>query len=354
MKLVLHIGTEKTGTTLLQDWLYANVHELSSQGVFLSECLGKTNNRLFFLYFKTDIDQQARSFGINNQEEKAVFFQNFSNKFSSEVAEASRNHEWFIISTEHLHSRIRKPLELLNIKRFVYDHFDEVYIICYFRRKHEMAVSLYSTALKHSNQLSLEEFLTKGVGPENYYYNFKKIADNWSSIFEKKYCIFRIYDRDIFFNSDLRCDFIKSLPFTIDIEKLNFAIKSSNESLNFLEGVVYRSINRYVPYYRENESGTNKLNLLLKKQVSQLPCLKYGKFQSPLQSKIEALFRSSNEKFLEEYIGEDGTLGSSSLPAANDRIFSCTEVGTILEQVLSILLPHVSRPSTLAPHNSKE
>ena len=48
MKCILHIGTEKTGTTILQDWLYDNKVELSKVGVYLSDNLGKTNNILNF------------------------------------------------------------------------------------------------------------------------------------------------------------------------------------------------------------------------------------------------------------------------------------------------------------------
>ena len=35
MKCILHIGTEKTGTTLLQNWLYDNKEKLSQVGIYL-------------------------------------------------------------------------------------------------------------------------------------------------------------------------------------------------------------------------------------------------------------------------------------------------------------------------------
>ena len=74
MKCILHIGTEKTGTTILQDWLYDNQAELSKVGVCLSDNLGKTNNRLVPAYFLGHLDDWAMHNGISSDAEKRQYF----------------------------------------------------------------------------------------------------------------------------------------------------------------------------------------------------------------------------------------------------------------------------------------
>lgn len=45
MKLILHIGLEKTGFTSIQEALYQNVDKLKKNKIYLSSVLGKNNNR---------------------------------------------------------------------------------------------------------------------------------------------------------------------------------------------------------------------------------------------------------------------------------------------------------------------
>ena len=97
-----------------------------------------------------------------------------------------------MITSEHLHSRVTKQRDIEKIKRFLYNIFDQVAVICYFRRQADMAVSRYSTLLKGGHVLSFEKFI-QNARPENYYYNFPEIAENWASVFEEKNCNFRIF-----------------------------------------------------------------------------------------------------------------------------------------------------------------
>ena len=69
MKCILHIGTEKTGTTLLQEWLYHNITSLSKCGIYLSEIIGKPNNQLVPAYFSNRLYSWAKSKGISSLSE---------------------------------------------------------------------------------------------------------------------------------------------------------------------------------------------------------------------------------------------------------------------------------------------
>lgn len=341
MKCVLHIGTEKTGSTVLQDWLYDVEGQLSEQGVYLSQMLGKTNNRLFPSYFQHDLDDWTRKQRIYSNAEKEVYFEGFLDKLAAEIKEASKSHDLFIISSEHLHSRLNRRKDIESIRTFLSQHFESVDVICYFRPQPEMAVSLYSTALKVSSYLSLDRFLDNDVNPENYYYNFKQIADNWSKVFGKENCKFQIYDRKKLFEQDLRKDFIRLLPTAIDSSCLNYKVASRNESLSGLMGGVYALINKYVPYWDDVNGGVNDTNLKLKDIVSNIDTLNHGKILSNSKQELAESFAESNEAFLAEYFTEDEAFGSSRREESNDLAFTYKQVEHMIEELLSALLPFV-------------
>ena len=98
--------------------------------------------------------------------------------------------------------------------------FDEVNVICYFRDQFDVAVSLYSTALKVNSSADVHSFVDQAK-PENYYYDYLTIADNWTGVFGHHNCIFKIYDRQCFIDKDIRKDFIHPIKSDIDFEKLN-------------------------------------------------------------------------------------------------------------------------------------
>ena len=114
-KLYLHIGTEKTGTTLLQEWLYTNKKNLSKNGIYLPNQLGKPKNILLPTYFQGHLDDWEWSKRIQNKQEKETFFEGFLNRVTDEITAAKINHDTFIITSEHFHSRLQLIEEIQNL-----------------------------------------------------------------------------------------------------------------------------------------------------------------------------------------------------------------------------------------------
>ena len=304
MKCILHIGTEKTATTTLQDWLYDNQVELSKVGVYLSDNLGKTNNRLVPAYFQGHLDDWAISQGISSDAEKTQYFEGFIERLKSEIQTAKKTHNYFVITSEHLHSRVRKKDEIEQLYIFLSSLFDEVEVICYFRDQFDVAVSLYSTALKVNSFASVESFVAQAQ-PENYYYNYLQIADNWAGIFGKNNCNFRIYDRSKFIGNDIRLDFLSMIDDSIDAKNLNMDKAASNESLTVLQGAAFRAINRNIPYWRSDKLGMNTDNGHAKNMVLNVGSLKLGKITSTEGELIRKNFSETNALFFERYFTAD-------------------------------------------------
>lgn len=340
MRCILHIGTEKTATTLLQDWLYANQTQLAAQRVYLSDNLEKTNNRLFPAYFNSELDDWARQAGIRSLEGKARHFAGFEARLAEEIRTASRDHDVFIITSEHLHSRIEQQGDIIRIRDFLHRHFAQVQVLCYFRNQAEMAVSLYSTALKLHSTSTLDTFLARDVTPARYYYNFEQIAQNWAGAFGTENCRFRLYDRARFHGGDIRLDFLALAGIALDISRLDFSHASSNESLPALRGAAFRQINRFIPYWNESTGTIDRLNVRLKKALAALPSLKAGKFCAMREPEIFAAFTESNERFVQKFLpGEQGF--TPPAPPSEPQHFTQAEVEQIIGELSGALLENL-------------
>ena len=300
MKCILHIGTEKTATTTLQHWLYDNQAELSKVGVYLSDNLGKTNNRLVPVYFQGHLDDWARRNGIKSDAEKTLFFKGFIERLKSEIQTAKKTHNYFVITSEHFSSRVRKKDEIEQLYIFLSSMFDEVEVVCYFRDQFDLAVSLYSNNLKGEGIASVESFVDRAK-PENYYFNYLQIADNWAGTFGKTNCNFRIFDRSRFVGNDIRLDFLSVIDGDIDAAKLCMDKAALNESLSLLQGAAFRAVNRNIPRWRNDNHGLNKDNHHAKKMFLNVESLKLGKITCTKSEIIRKRFSEINALFFEKY-----------------------------------------------------
>jgi len=181
MKLILHIGTEKTGTTNIQEWLYANKQMLEKNNYFISEILGKSNNRKLPSFFVDDYeDDYFKSNCINNQTSKEKYYENFESELRSEIENSKCQN--FIITSEHFHSRLKNISQINNLKLFLKSFFEEIRIICFFRPQYEVIKSLYSTALKGTYSKNYNIFADELIHDEGYF-NYYEICNKWSNVF---------------------------------------------------------------------------------------------------------------------------------------------------------------------------
>ena len=342
-KLYLHIGTEKTGTTLLQEWLYTNKKNLSKNGIYLPNQLGEPNNILLPTYFQGHLDDWAWSKRIQNKQEKDIFFEGFLNRVTDEITTAKNNHDTFIITSEHFHSRLQLIEEIQNLYVFLKSLFDEIYIICYFREQFDTAISLYSTFLKREEVRDIDSFLNYGdnkVTPENYYFNYLNIADNWASVFKSKNCIFKVYDKSRFVDNDLRKDFILTLNKDIDLDKFDWSITSKNESLFALQSIAYRYINQIISHWNQNKLGQNLENIHAKNKINKIESLKLIKIYSGQSDIIRKKFKTINKKFFAKYFNsqdffqplDDTNVEVHKINDYEKAIKACLELGIDLHK----------------------
>lgn len=346
MDCLIHIGLEKTGTTVLQNWLYSNRTALGNSGVYLSKNIGKKNNRDFVSYFQLNLDDWAWAKGIVTDEQKKAFFEGFEVRFSQEIDSASKNHDLMIITSEHFHSRLRTLEELEAVHHFLAPLFNSIRVVGYFRDQGDMAPSLYSTVLRSGGTKSFEEF-QGSVVPESYYWNFHEISKNWMQVFGPSNCDFAVYDRAKFVGKDLRLDFLSRLGKDVSVKALDMTVSSANESLSPLQAALIRAVNAAVPYWRPGKEGVSPDNLALRQLVMSVKSLAGGKMVARNLEEVSNRFRVSNQAFFDRHFDGEygfGTQHRSNLP--DQEIFSSDECAAMLCDLLKTCIEQEILPSS--------
>lgn len=339
MKCILHIGTEKTGTTLLQRWLYNNEEEINRNGYYLTKGFAHPNNWRIPVYF-SDSDKHyfLRKERIYSKEQKALYFSNFLRDFNSELSSSRNFHTW-IVTSEHFVDALKKPEEILRLQDFLKKKFSEVKIICYFREQSDMARSLYSTTLKGDATYSYDSFLDQ-VKPENYSFNPYKIATNWSDAFGLDHCVFRIYDKNQFIHSDIRLDFLHAIGFVGNYERLSFEISSENVSISALQAPIFQSINDHLPYM-DGVDAVRAKNRWIKVKINAIDDLKYGRFHTIREREIRDMFAQVNSDFESKFISGEKKFPISEV-RCEDITFRQSDVENILEKVSEVFMSEIS------------
>ncbi len=338
MKLLLHIGTEKTGSTLLQDWLYANRAALSGQGVYFSERREYRNNTRLVSYFRSSLDDYTRRHGIQDQAAKERFFAGYEEEIRGEIAAAARTHEYMVISSEHFHSRLRNDGEIQRLHNFLSPLFSEIKVLCYFREQSALRVSLYSTALRAGETGPLESFHADRHA-RHPYYDFLGLARRWSGAFGPAALDFRLFDREQFAGGDIRRDFLNALAADIDGDTLDFAVERRNESMGYLRARAQRALNTGQPFW-DDRGLVNRRNLAMREVLDTCEGLSRGNLTDESGERFAAQFVDNNREFLQSYLPPGSEFPASAAKASDpaQEQLSLEEVGDIVAELTQALV----------------
>ncbi|NBD16167.1 MAG: hypothetical protein GVY04_08460 [Cyanobacteria bacterium] len=184
MKLILHIGTEKTGTTTFQNWLSKNRELLKRQKIWYSKSLGEPDNRSISICAR-DADKPDDGFWQNNltdAEKHREFYIKVKQAFDQEVKEAfDKKCKYFIISDEHLHSRIVSDQMVDRVQTFIGNYFESIEVVAHLRPQVDVMVSLASTASRVGHKVNYDFF--KKIKNTSPYLNYEDFIARWERAF---------------------------------------------------------------------------------------------------------------------------------------------------------------------------
>tara|TARA_B110000483_G_scaffold137277_1_gene164136 strand:- start:4468 stop:6093 length:1626 start_codon:yes stop_codon:yes gene_type:complete len=247
LKAIVHIGTEKTGTTSIQRYLYQNRAKLKGAGFYFLQSAGKRNNQALPAYCLDENrpDDYFRNQRIQTLKQRQEFKRLFIKAFDSEIRGLPRHVTTVIMSSEHFHSRIRTEAELDNLSELLTPYFDEIKIVCYLREQATTCKSYYSTHLKSGGTDSFSEFLGR-CRPENVYFNYHEMLANWERGFGFESLDVSLFLQERFLNGDLLDDFTAKIDATL-VGALNKPNEVENESFTPFGQALARAVNIIFP-----------------------------------------------------------------------------------------------------------
>lgn len=336
-KLILHIGTEKTGTTTLQEFLDVNRENLVKKGFYFLKSPGKKNNRALpsICMFDEKFDDFFYSRSIFDIEEKKKFEKKFLKEINEEIRSIPNFVHTVISSSEHCHSRLTHEEEVLKLKSILSKYFDDIKIVVYLRPQVDVAISLYSTALKSGNAIEFKDFIYERCVENSKYYNYFELLTRWDSVFGEGAVIPKIFKKDEFYNEDLLDDFSCILGEDL-IGYLDKSIINQNESIDHFGQCLTKSINKHIPRIIRGV-GENKDNLKITNKIINSSFGKGISLNKEEYIEIQSRFDKSNKLVKEKYFHERDSLFDLSVPSSDNRILT-SDQEYLLDEVISLLV----------------
>ncbi|MGM0831827.1 MAG: hypothetical protein ACQEUK_03245 [Pseudomonadota bacterium] len=303
MKAIIHIGTEKTGTTTLQGFIKKNRNKLLESGYYIPLSIGDGNNRglASCAMEESRLDDFYHAQGINTKVARAEHDKHLLADLKAEMVSLGKKYHTVIFTSEHFHSRCVSQDEVNNVKGILTPYFEEFEIIVYLRPQVDMAVSLYSTYLRSGSYSKFDDFLEKHCSSDNPYYDYGNLLKKWSRTFGEQNIRVRIFDRNSMINKDVVDDFFAAVGFENCLSNFE-RVKNLNESLTPFGQEVLRLCNFYnYSFLVDDISFKNKLSQLINKNF-------VGKGYSPsasLAKKIQGGFEALNSEVAKKWFNKE-------------------------------------------------
>jgi hypothetical protein len=284
---ILHAGTEKTGTTTLQEYLQINRPNLLQHGYYLPLTLGRAEHHRIASY-ASDEDRMSsvrKRAGATTGSDIALHRNEILSQFMKEV-EAAPDRSTLVISSERCFSNIVRESEFERLKQFLEPVCDSISVFVYLRPQHEFAVSWHTTALKNGKR---SRRILAGVTSAHEFYNYELGLDRWARQFGEANIHPRIYARRELVGQDICTDFMAA----IGLDASEFTpVKSKNESLSAQAQEFLRVMNGVCPPFLDLRPNPLRGDLF-----QLLQSVSPGEGAKPLRAELErfySMFEDSN------------------------------------------------------------
>lgn len=297
--LILHIGTPKTGTTSIQEFLHANRSIFADQGIAIPQLLGAKNHR-WLAILSREVHKDA-SFGplkgVPSDQIEAI------KKTKAEELRAfvrKTGVPKYVASSEFLAALNQR--EIHRLKNLLSGIFTNIEILVYIRSPIGLAISAMGERLKRGDIInSLPHPSEVGMA------DHRKLIQKWSNGFGADKINVRILEKNFLINSDLIADFIAQVGAKIDPASTRSLVK--NEALSFPALKILSHMNSAVPRIPNSRNNPARRTLIsaLTTHFSSFP-----KYQPSLaeQQSFEAYFAPVTNWLQENYFPDRDPLWS--------------------------------------------
>jgi len=256
VNLILHIGTEKTGTTSIQAFLKKNTDQLIKNGIYIPQTpmVGSGNHRWIPLFASKDSYADGKYIAqlFKNNEDRKEKIYHKKKEFLNECKDAANTCNTLILSSEHFQTQLRSAEEIQRLRNLVENFSDKIRIILYIRDPLKTAVSRLSTSIKSGNtpiglpspnQTHVENLL-----------NHDQTIKRWQECFPDAEFMVRRFERSFLTKGDVVIDFCSQVLGDFREEEYEFT-KPANETLTLTGMSLLRKLNLQFPRFVDKKSN---------------------------------------------------------------------------------------------------
>jgi hypothetical protein len=291
-RLIIHIGSPKTGSTSIQCFLRDNREKLLAHGLDYpvvdplqeSDPYSSSGNAgIVARYF-------LRKHEMFYAEDGEPYLEAMLRGFRESEADS------VVISSEFFW--IVKEENLVRFKELVSPYFDEIKIVCYLRRNDLYVESRYQQATKAGIVgLDYRDFVReRALGKGGVGFKYFPVLQKYESVFGKESILIRNFERGQMNEKDVRSDFLYLMGIREGLKE--FSCKNNiNEALPAHYIKVISLLNRYSSFIKDD---TRVFLLRAFSTLSREKCVKF-KFDSATRKWILSSFQAENRKIAERY-----------------------------------------------------
>lgn len=342
VKLLLHIGTQKTGSTAIQVMLFKNRALLARNGIHVMTSNGTGNYRKLATAC-LDFDREDAFLlrhDIAPGQSRAAFRDEVLAGFAAELAGLKPHIHTVVMSGEHFSSNTTRLSELELLQSLFAPHFSEIAVLCYLRDQVSLRAASYSTTLKSGSTAAFGDAISI-CNPDLPFFNYALMLETWASVFGKDALDVRLYNRDTWRDGDLLSDMVATLDKAL-VEKIKREDAPRNPSLNHHGQLLLRAINEVVPA-THGQPNHVRYHLV---HMCETQFAGPGQYPPPAdQTKIYEAFRPSNAAVARDYFDRDDDLfpppdyPEGLMPMEPDFISAIARVIAMLVQPDVMILP---------------
>jgi len=326
MKLHLHIGTFKTGSTTLQHFLLHNAKELSERGVAIPSLMG---NALMPIRFSTAVgNPQVVEFHKQSQTHIAKGATLPSAEEAQKALQKTFNNlreDACILSWEGLPLFFPEKEDVERLADQLGTVCDKIQIVIYLRRQDSLYASLYGELIYQGRFFndpdapfsyeSAEGAFGFGESGSNMrWFDYAGLTKTWADVFGAENVLVRPFEKQQLVNADIVSDFLSI--FGLDKEDFD-PIPDKNKSIDRFQMEFLRHMLRHLPSHVRGELNPAFLHLGRMMHNSIPPTTHYKTSTRGAREFLQR-FEASNAYVARTFLGrQDGRLFLDSAPADN-------------------------------------
>jgi hypothetical protein len=332
MKLYLHIGSPKTGTTSIQVFLAEHSLSLVDQRVYVTQ-LCYANNHIEFAMLPMNFERASRPGairrelqlrGISTEQSFEKWKQKFLKKITEDLAKAQgQGAEKYLVSSEFLFFLDQYEIQKLN--DLLRDLYSQMFVLMFVRDQINQVESWYSTKLKNGYGGSLSDFL-QGHLHRDGALNWFQLDQNWSKAFGHENVVVKVHESKV----DVRASFLSAceiLPIPIPERRADDANPAVSKLEAMLLQVARKKFEVAGTYLKDMGAERNLLTLAI---LGRFPGDRI-RLTKDEASKLRETFAAPNEELMKTrgiFLDLDSGVNRASTV---DEVLNTKQLNAILE-----------------------